>query len=147
MDEPTAVTADGKWNQERYDSILTKLKPFLRKSCGFAVRKDCYFLPMAGLTGENLLDRVSKEMCPWYDGPSLLELLDEIPVEIGAKDGALRVPVRVIFRARGWTCLVSGVSVEINVWLCCFLMRARRVARLFYSVPFTAALCPFSSDH
>ncbi len=73
---------------------MSKLKPFLRRSCGFKVRKDCHFLPMAGLTGDNLLKRVSPSTCDWYSGPSLLELLDSITVEMGDPNGPLRVPVR-----------------------------------------------------
>ena len=99
MDDPTMLSEDGKWNQERYDAIVGKLKPFLRKSCGYAILKDCYFLPMSGLNGANLLQRVSKDMCNWYDGPSLLELLDTIPLGTGAPDGPLRVPVRAWVRA------------------------------------------------
>lgn len=105
MDEPTAVTKDGKWNEERYNQIITKLKPFLRKRCGFAVRKDCYFLPMAGITGENLLKRVSPDMCSWYNGPSLLEILDTIPLGDGNPDGPLRVPILDRYSDRGLTAM------------------------------------------
>merc|ERR1712224_423175 len=62
MDEKTAVTADGKWNKTRYDEILTKLKPFLRKKCGYKVKKDVSFLPISGLTGHNLKDRVPADV-------------------------------------------------------------------------------------
>lgn len=103
MDEATALTSDGKWNKERYDAILTKLKPFLRRSCGFAVRKDCHFLPMAGITGDNLLKRVSTDMCDWYNGPSLLEILDTIEIESGDPNGPLRVPIIDRYNDRGLT--------------------------------------------
>ena len=98
MDDPTAVTDEGTWNQERYDCIVGKLKPFLRKSCGYAILKDCYFLPLSGLHGINLLRRVTKDVCNWYDGPSLLELLDTIPLDTPQPDGPLRVPVRACYR-------------------------------------------------
>ena len=31
--------------------------------------------------------------CEWYDGPTLLELLDEIPLETRFPDGPLRIPI------------------------------------------------------
>ena len=97
MDDPTVVTDEGTWNQERYDSIVGKLKPFLRKSCGYAILKDCYFLPLSGLNGANLMHRVTKDVCNWYDGPSLLELLDIIPLDISLPDDPLRVPVHTCY--------------------------------------------------
>ena len=52
MDEPSIVTAEGKWSQERYDQIVTKMSPFL-KSCGFAP-KDVSFVPISALHGHNV---------------------------------------------------------------------------------------------
>lgn len=34
------------------------------------------FMPLSALTGAGLNTRVPKSICPWYDGPSLLEYLD-----------------------------------------------------------------------
>lgn len=35
-------------------------------------------MPLSALTGEGLKRRVDKKLCPWYDGPSLLEYLDNM---------------------------------------------------------------------
>jgi len=35
-------------------------------------------MPLSALTGLGLKERVPKETCPWYDGPSLLEYLDNM---------------------------------------------------------------------
>lgn len=35
-------------------------------------------MPLSALTGAGLDKRVPKELCPWYDGPSLLEYLDNM---------------------------------------------------------------------
>lgn len=35
-------------------------------------------MPLSALTGLGLKERVPKEVCPWYDGPSLLEYLDNM---------------------------------------------------------------------
>lgn len=36
------------------------------------------FMPLSALTGAGLDKRVPKSVCPWYDGPSLLEYLDSM---------------------------------------------------------------------
>lgn len=36
------------------------------------------FMPLSALTGAGLNKRVPKNICPWYDGPSLLEYLDDM---------------------------------------------------------------------
>jgi len=36
------------------------------------------FMPLSALTGAGLKTRVSKDICPWYEGPSLLEYLDNM---------------------------------------------------------------------
>jgi peptide chain release factor subunit 3 len=46
------------------------------KGNGFNPKTDLFFIPVSAYKGHNLKDRVSKSVCPWYDGPSLLEYLD-----------------------------------------------------------------------
>ncbi|KAJ9076450.1 translation termination factor GTPase eRF3 [Entomophthora muscae] len=70
MDDPTV-----NWDKERYDEIVDKLTPFL-KGTGLNPKTDLVFLPVSGYTGANLKDRLTPDVCSYYDGPSLLELLD-----------------------------------------------------------------------
>ena len=63
----------GKWDKGRFDTIVSGLTPFLR-SCGYNMKKEVSFLPIAALYGHNIKDRVPKENCDWYDGPSLFEV-------------------------------------------------------------------------
>lgn len=63
MDDPSIITPDGKWSEERYNEIHTKLSSFL-KTCGYR-EKDVIYLPMSGLLGLNIKDPVPKETCPW----------------------------------------------------------------------------------
>lgn len=72
MDDPTVG-----WSKERYDECTTKLAMYL-KGIGYNVKQDVQFMPVSGYTGDGLKDRVNKEACPWYDGPSLLEYLDNM---------------------------------------------------------------------
>lgn len=88
MDDKTVL-----WNKKRYDEILTKLKPFLRFSCGFKIKKDVIFIPISGLTGLNVNKQISQEICTWYKGPYLIEALDNIEIEPRNIDGPIRIPV------------------------------------------------------
>ena len=39
---------------------------------------DVQFLPISGLYGHNMKERMSKSVCPWWDGPCLFEALDAV---------------------------------------------------------------------
>lgn len=86
MDEPTV-----KWSKARWDEIVTAILPFLLAT-GFK-EEQIHWVPISGLTGHNLKDRVSEDVCSWYNGPSLVELLDSLTLEPRFPDGPLRVPV------------------------------------------------------
>jgi peptide chain release factor subunit 3 len=45
------------------------------KSTGFE-ESDLVFVPIVGLTGENINQKVDPHTCNWYQGPTLLEILD-----------------------------------------------------------------------
>lgn len=73
MDEPSV-----NWSQERYEECVNKLTPYL-KACGFIVGKDVDFIPLSGFTGANIKEPLKKNICPWFEGPSLLQYLDDLP--------------------------------------------------------------------
>lgn len=63
------------WSQERFNEIKDKLKAFL-KQAGFR-ENDVTFVPCSGLTGQNLVDKSTEnELVSWYNGSSLLEVID-----------------------------------------------------------------------
>ncbi|KAJ1555429.1 translation termination factor GTPase eRF3, partial [Nowakowskiella sp. JEL0078] len=98
MDEPTVL-----WSKERYDEILQKINPFL-KQAGFKEKReilDLEYIPVSGFSGDNLKERISPEKCSWYNGPSLLELLDNM--EIGSRkfDAPLMMPISDKFKDMG----------------------------------------------
>ncbi|KAK4189401.1 eukaryotic peptide chain release factor GTP-binding subunit [Podospora australis] len=70
MDDPTV-----NWSHERYLECTTKLQQFL-KGTGYNLKTDVFFMPIAAQQTMGIKDRVPKDVCPWYDGPSLLEYLD-----------------------------------------------------------------------
>lgn len=100
MDEETV-----KWSERRYNDIVTKLSPYLKR-VGYNVQEDVTFLPVSGLRGYNLKDRIPEGVCPWYSGPSLFEVLDAM--QIGGRDASapLRLPVLDKFNDRG--CVITG---------------------------------------
>lgn len=87
MDDPSV-----QWEQARFDEVQTKLSPFL-KQCGYNVKKDVYFLPISGLHGTGMKDRVPKELAPWWDGPSLFECLDSLEPQERSPDAPFRMPL------------------------------------------------------
>lgn len=72
MDDPTV-----EWSEERYKECTTKLAQFL-KGTGYNLKTDVFFMPVAAQMTYGIKDRVPKDLCPWYDGPSLLEYLDNM---------------------------------------------------------------------
>ncbi|KAK4249551.1 P-loop containing nucleoside triphosphate hydrolase protein [Corynascus novoguineensis] len=70
MDDPTV-----NWSHERYLECTTKLQQFL-KGTGYNLKTDVFFMPIAAQQTLGIKDRVPKDVCPWWDGPSLLEYLD-----------------------------------------------------------------------
>lgn len=80
-----------KWSEERFNQIKTDLSEFLKK-VGYK-SDDVYWIPISGLTGDNLVDNVSSHKCPWYTGPHFLELLDSLPVPDREADAPVRMPI------------------------------------------------------
>eukprot|EP00640_Fibrocapsa_japonica_P000610 CAMPEP_0113942694 /NCGR_PEP_ID=MMETSP1339-20121228/8340_1 /TAXON_ID=94617 /ORGANISM="Fibrocapsa japonica" /LENGTH=642 /DNA_ID=CAMNT_0000947239 /DNA_START=65 /DNA_END=1993 /DNA_ORIENTATION=+ /assembly_acc=CAM_ASM_000762 len=107
MDEPTV-----QWNKERFDTCVSKLKPYLR-GCGFAPKKDVQFIPVSALTGANIKDPVSSELCPWWhdlvaeganntNATTLVDALDHLNVSMHRDATAnLRIPVLDRYYDRG----------------------------------------------
>jgi len=95
MDDPTV-----EWSKERYDEIVDQLTPFL-KQVGFNVKTDVTFVPVSGIKGTNIKDPLSKEICPWFEGPTLLQALDQLKAVNRLLDFPLRIPVIDKFKDRG----------------------------------------------
>jgi sulfate adenylyltransferase subunit 1 len=55
-------------------------------------------IPVSALLGDNVVER--SERTPWYDGPTLLEHLETVPVEPEPHDMPLRFPVQYVIRPR-----------------------------------------------
>ncbi len=58
--------------------------------------RNVYAIPVSALEGDNVVHRSNR--MPWFEGPSLLEYLESIPVSDAASFGPLRFPVQYVIR-------------------------------------------------
>src|SRR5206468_12126405 len=54
------------------------------------------FVPVSALAGDNVVHRT--DTMPWYQGPSLLEILENLPSQREAEDAEFRFPVQRVVR-------------------------------------------------
>ncbi|MEQ8784839.1 MAG: sulfate adenylyltransferase subunit CysN [Pirellulaceae bacterium] len=74
--------------------------------------EEVHYLPLSGLQGDNVAER--SDNTPWYQGPSLLHVLENVPLDRGESHGELRFPVQRVVRPsadfRGYSgTVVSGM--------------------------------------
>jgi peptide chain release factor subunit 3 len=95
-----------QWEKSRWDEITTKLKPFMKQS-GF---KDdqVIFLPISGLGGDNIKER--KNTASWFEGPTLLGLLDNLPTPDRSADAPLRIPMLDGYKDMGATMAIGKIE-------------------------------------
>jgi bifunctional enzyme CysN/CysC/sulfate adenylyltransferase subunit 1 len=73
-------------------------------------------IPVSALEGDNLVQR--SENTPWYSGPTLLEYLENTPIEPISQTKALRFPVQSVIRPdanfRGFAGRLASGSVRVG---------------------------------
>ncbi|PNS15089.1 Eukaryotic peptide chain release factor GTP-binding subunit [Sphaceloma murrayae] len=95
MDDPTV-----EWSEERFKECTSKLGVFL-KGVGYNPKTDLTFMPVSAQTTVGIKDRVPKALAPWYDGPSLLEYLDNMQTLDRKLNAPLMMPVSAKYRDLG----------------------------------------------
>ncbi|KAI9712672.1 MAG: Hsp70 suppressor, GTPase facilitates ribosomal subunit dissociation [Bogoriella megaspora] len=84
------------WSQSRFEEIQQQMSAFFA-SAGFQ-STSIAFVPCSGLTGDNIVQPVSKSEAAWYNGPTFVAELDAAkPAERGIEK-PLRMSVSDIFR-------------------------------------------------
>ena len=85
------------YSEARFNEIRTAYAE-LAEQLGL---KDVRYVPVSALRGDNIVH--ASDAMPWYQGESLLPLLEELPVEEAAPEGdaALRFPVQLVIRQDG----------------------------------------------
>ena len=99
MDDPSIVDTGDTWSKSRYDEIVSKLTPFL-KGCGYKP-SDLVYVPISGLMGKNMKSKIDANVCGWYDGAPLFDILDGIEPASRDPYAAFRMPVMDKYKDMG----------------------------------------------
>lgn len=99
-----------EYRRERFESILSDYRLWLDTQ--HITFDDLCCIPLSALEGDNVVDR-SANMA-WYDGPSLMEHLESVPIDSDINLKQLRYPVQYVLRSddsfRGFAAkIASGV--------------------------------------
>nr|KAG5709607.1 hypothetical protein BaRGS_001657 [Batillaria attramentaria] len=98
------------WDQARYEEILKKLRQFL-KQVGFK-DADLSFVPCSGLEGHNLVHPPKEpRLTAWYDGPTLVQKIDQFKNPDRPVDKPFRLNVSDVFKgATGGFSIAGRIS-------------------------------------
>lgn len=83
------------YSQQAYDKICDEYLTFA-KEIGLAGARDIQFLPMSALNGDMLVDRMDN--MDWYQGETMLGILESAPAAHTEQDEPLRFPVQYVCR-------------------------------------------------
>ncbi|KAJ9105170.1 hypothetical protein QFC19_003630 [Naganishia cerealis] len=97
-----------EWSQDRFEDIQDSMRPFLQ-AAGFAQEKTM-FVPVAAMAGVNLVHGDEPKLKSWYNGPTLVDILDKVEVPRRPIDTPLRYPISNVFK--GQSAVSSGVGVS-----------------------------------
>lgn len=108
MDDPTV-----EWSEERYIECRDKILPYLRK-LGFNPAKDLSFMPVSGLTGLGLKEKLDEKICPWYRGDPFITYIDNLPSLNRKADGPFLMPVLEKYKDMGTVVMGKVESGEMK---------------------------------
>jgi bifunctional enzyme CysN/CysC len=98
------------WSQETYETILAEYRDFASQ-IGLA---EFTAIPMSALKGDNITSH--SDAAPWYSGPPLMNLLEDLPVEDDLREKPFRMPVQWVNRPnldfRGFSGFVSSGTIQ-----------------------------------
>ena len=83
------------YDQDVYERIVKAYREFAA-TLGI---KDVKTIPLSALAGDNVVD--ASERMPWYKGPTLIELLEDLSVYDESHNSAFRFPVQLVARHNG----------------------------------------------
>merc|ERR1719272_2912816 len=99
MDDPSVL-----WAEARFDDIKAKLSTFIRPP----QFKDVTFVPISGLTGDNLKDRNNTPS--WWKGATLFDTLNATKVPVRDAKGVFRIPMLDGYKDMGGVMAVGKVE-------------------------------------
>jgi sulfate adenylyltransferase large subunit len=80
------------YSQESFETIRTQFQAL----CGQLGLLDVQVIPVSALEGANVV--TPGDAMPWYDGPTLLEYLETVPLAQAETAGPMRFPVQLVLR-------------------------------------------------
>jgi elongation factor 1 alpha-like protein len=84
------------WSKSRFDDISKLMTAFLTEAS--FLEKRITFIPLAGLTGENVVKKIENSAAHWYTGETLLEALERVELPPRNLTKPLRLSVADVFR-------------------------------------------------
>jgi bifunctional enzyme CysN/CysC len=81
-----------EWSQDVYEQIASDFRAF-SKDLAF---REVAFVPVSALIGDNIVAR--SENLDWYDGPTILEYLENVDVDADLNFEDVRLPVQYVIR-------------------------------------------------
>ena len=98
------------WSEDRFNEICAEYKEF---ASGLDLA-DPYYLPMSALLGDNVVDK--GDNMDWFTGPTLMEHLETVDVEVGVDLERFRMPVQMVVRPhldfRGFAGTISSGVIK-----------------------------------
>ncbi|MEA2757043.1 MAG: bifunctional enzyme CysN/CysC [Aliidongia sp.] len=98
------------YSQEIHDRITAEYREFAER-LGLT---EIVSIPLSALKGDNVTER--SERTPWYDGPALMQYLEEVAIEADTLARPFRLPVQWVNRPnldfRGFAGLISSGSIR-----------------------------------
>jgi len=98
------------YSAEVFDEIKSEFGEFAAQ----IDMQDITYIPVSALKGDNIVDH--SEAMPWYDGPTLMTYLEDVPVDDDVADGPFRMPVQWVNRPnldfRGFSGRIVGGSIK-----------------------------------
>jgi len=85
------------YGQGRYEEVVSEVTDLL-KQVRFNV-DDAEFIPVSAFEGDNVAER--SDNLDWYDGPILLEALNDLPETEPPTDAPLRLPIQDVYTISG----------------------------------------------
>ncbi|KAI4605778.1 uncharacterized protein J4E88_009898 [Alternaria novae-zelandiae] len=95
MDDPTV-----EWSEDRFKECTSKVVMFL-KGLGYNPKTDISMMPVSAQTFTGIKTRVPKDLAPWYDGPSLLEYLDNMQALERKLNAPFMMPIAAKYKDMG----------------------------------------------
>lgn len=105
-----------EFSKEVYDNIRAEYA----KIADVLGLKNVFFIPISALKGDNVVN--PSENTPWYQGETLLHLLENIPLKQGADEAQFRFPVQYVIRPqtaewpdyRAYAGRISGGRIKVG---------------------------------